>query len=298
MVDWAGGDGRRSGGESCIWIAHGSSDASRPEAESPPSRTEAEDRIAELLAAPGSTLAGFDFGFGYPRGFARHLPPAPPSDLPWRRAWRYLANEVRDDRGSGRFPSNRSNRFEVAARLNALLARRSGPAGPFWCLDRADRLRAIPQRQPPQPFLSRAGGEIAALRLADVVAGADFPFRLFGNGSVGSQMLTGIPRLERLRARVPGCGVWPFDTGWAQGAFPPPGVRAVLAEIYPSLRPPLPDAVRDRGQVRALWRWARDLDRAGLLAFEFARPQCIALGSVDDEAALHEEGWILGVRGK
>ena len=27
------------------------------------------------------------------------------------------------------------------------------------------------------------------------------------------------------------------------------------AEIYPSVRDPLPDEIKDRGQVRAMWQW-------------------------------------------
>jgi hypothetical protein len=46
-------------------------------------------------------------------------------------------------------------------------------------------------------------------------------FRLFGNGCVGSQSLTGIARLHQLRnnpklAAV--SAVWPFETGWATKA--------------------------------------------------------------------------------
>jgi hypothetical protein len=37
------------------------------------------------------------------------------------------------------------------------------------------------------------------------------------------------------------------------------------AENYPSVRDPLPDEIKDRGQVRAMWQWARDLDCDNLL---------------------------------
>lgn len=49
----------------------------------------------------------------------------------------------------------------------------------------------------------RRGGKqdcIAPRRITDVRAGSDTPFRLFGTGSVGSQVLTGIPRLENFRS--------------------------------------------------------------------------------------------------
>src|SRR5262249_9797967 len=127
------------------------------------------------------------------------------------------------------------------------------------------------------------------------------PFRLFGTGSVGSQVLTGIPRLESIRSdpRLSACSaVWPFEMGWAPatGAWLDPELRVVHAEIYPSVRSPLPDTIKDRGQVRAMWHWARDLDTTGLLVEEFASPDGIAIDSADDVLIRREEGWILGCR--
>jgi hypothetical protein len=65
---------------------------------------------------------------------------------------------------------------------------------------------------------------------------------------------------------VPASAVWPFDTGWAAKAkWFPKHILILHAEIYPSVRDPLPDKIKDRGQVRAMWHWARDLDRQNLL---------------------------------
>jgi hypothetical protein len=77
--------------------------------------------------------------------------------------------------------------------------------------------------------------------------------------------------------------VWPFETGWA----PPIAswlsrLRILHAEIYPSVRVPLSDAINDRGQVRAVWHWARNLDARDLLVHEFAMPADITSGSPDD----------------
>ena len=113
-------------------------------------------------------------------------------------------------------------------------------------------------------------------------------------------MLTGIPRFERLRLDPRFSShsvVWSFETGWAPtsgGAWLDPELRVVHAEIYPSVRPPLSDTIKDRGQVRAMWHWARDLDAQGLLVNEFTIPPGIASGSADDVAIRAEEGWILG----
>ena len=66
------------------------------------------------------------------------------------------------------------------------------------------------------------------------------------------------------------------------------------AEIYPSVRDPLPDTIKDRGQVRSMWEWASELDRQNLLWLEFARPVEIDPGSPEDIAIQLTEGWILG----
>ena len=89
--------------------------------------------------------------------------------------------------------------------------------------------------------------------------------------------------------------IWPFETGWATKAkWLPDHVSILHAEIYPSVREPSADLIKDRGQVRSMWEWARDLDRQELLWFEFARPTEIYLGSPEDIAIQLTEGWILG----
>ena len=174
--------------------------------------------------------------------------------------WDYLREHVRDDLGTkpGRLPTNRSNRFEVASAINAALCD-SDSFGPFWCLARANGHPRIPQKRPIQPFVC-ARGSIAPLRITDRNAKSDTPFRLFGTGSVGGQVLTGIPRIERLRfdPEFARCSVvLPFETGWAQSdGWLSSHIRVVHAEIYPSVRAALPDAIKDRGQVRAMWHWA------------------------------------------
>jgi hypothetical protein len=57
---------------------------------------------------------------------------------------------------------------------------------------------------------------------------------------------------------------------------------------------PLPDEIKDRGQVRVMWQWARDLDRDDLLWREFCRPIEVETGSKEDLAIQLTEGWILG----
>jgi precorrin-8X/cobalt-precorrin-8 methylmutase len=305
MVDWSGSDRRRGGRPDCIWIAHGSAEAAAPITVSPASRTEAE-RIIHAEIQPvvarnkGRVLLCADFGYGYPTGFASLLPNSCFAELPaWRIVWQYLRKHIQDDIGTkpGQQPNNRSNRFEVANEINAAL---SSPAarGPFWCLFKSSNHLCVPQNKPSQPFISH-NTSIGALRITDRKAKSDTPFRLFGTGSVGSQVLTGIPRLEKLRfdplfARC--SAVWPFETGWASSTetWLDPEIRILHAEIYPSVRAWLPDTIKDRGQVRAMWHWARDLDATNSLSKEFEIPQGIRRGSADDETIRSEEGWILG----
>jgi hypothetical protein len=55
----------------------------------------------------------------------------------------------------------------------------------------------------------------------------------------------------------------------AKAKWLPAHILVLHAEIYPSVRDPLPDEIKDRGQVRAMWYWARDFDRDNLLWREF-----------------------------
>ena len=303
MVDWSGGDRRRAGRQDCIWIAHGPSTAFKPITVSPPSRTEAEHliraQLQSILAKKGRVLLCADFGYGYPAGFASLLSKSVSVQAPpWRIVWQYLKRHVQDDIGTktGRQPTNHSNRFEVASAINAAVASQAS-SGPFWCLFKAGSYDCVPQKRPPP--LVCGSGTIAPLRITDRRAQSDTPFRLFGTGSVGSQVLTGIPRLESIRfdPEFAGCSaVWPFETGWATiaGSWLDPELRVVHAEIYPSVRAPLRDTIKDRGQVRAMWHWAHDLDEKNLLIREFAIPSGITCGLHDDTVIRSEEGWILG----
>jgi hypothetical protein len=272
---------------------------------SPPSRTEAEHLIRAQLqpivaANNRRVLLCADFGYGYPAGFASLLPQSLSEKLPpWRIVWQYLRKYVQDDLGTkaGRQPTNRSNRFEVANAINGAVSSSASP-GPFWCLFKPGGYTCVSQKRPPQPFVCTSG-TIAPLRITDRRAKSDSPFRLFGTGSVGGQVLTGIPRLESIRfsPQFARCSaVWPFETGWAPatGSWLDPDLRVLHAEIYPSVRAALTDTIKDRGQVRATWHWARDLDARNLLVNEFAIPPGITSGSQDDAVIRSEEGWILG----
>jgi precorrin-8X/cobalt-precorrin-8 methylmutase len=307
MVDWSGGARLRGARSDTIWIAHGPILADVPLTDSPFSRTEAVRLIHSLLLnqieSKRRVLVCFDFAYGYPVDFAAALQAAigkSDRDLPWLVVWQYLSEQITDDEGTraGAKPSNRSNRFEVANRINALLSPDHDAPGPFWCVSPGSSCPYISAKRPREPFQTAQGYTVKGLRVTDKRARSGSPFRLFGTASVGSQSLTGIARLHQLRndpelSAV--SAVWPFETGWASRAkWLPNHVSILHAEIYPSVRDPLPDEIKDRGQVRAMWQWARHLDREDLLWCEFCRPIEVETGSKEDLAIQLTEGWILG----
>jgi hypothetical protein len=162
MVDWSGGARRRGGRSDTIWIAHGPRTAETPLTHSPHSRTEAIRLIPSLvlkeIESQRRVLLCFDFAYGYPVDFAAALQAATGKsdrDLPWITVWQYLSEHLKDDEGTAPAakPSNRSNRFEVADRINALLSPDSKKTGPFWCASEDAACQYIPQKRPPEPKL-------------------------------------------------------------------------------------------------------------------------------------------------
>jgi len=181
-------------------------------------RAAAIDWLAAFLgteaAAGRRVLAGFDFAFGYPRGFAAALTGRPEALAVWAR----LAAALRDG------PDNANNRFDVAAAINATLP----GTGPFWGRPGTLDLSALPARGS-----QRADHGLPERRLVEArVSRAQPVWKLYTAGSVGGQALTGIAALEGLRRRLGSMvTVWPFETGLA----PPQSAPVVLAEVYPSL---------------------------------------------------------------
>jgi hypothetical protein len=233
-------------------------------------------------------LVGFDFPFGFPRGFAAALGCCgSPSDA-WREVWCVLARAIED--GS----DNANNRFAVAAAVNEQV---SGSYGPFY--GRPARVpvevaRTLSERQAgyfEYPLRTRRGNALAARRYADLRARTrSSPWFVYGGGnSVGGQALVGIPRVLAFRDGMADARIWPFETG---PVLPPAaGGRVIIAEIYPSLfhvRDRLSPQVHDKLQVEAAARRFATLDAGGALERMLAAP-------ATDPAVLHEEGWILGV---
>ena len=284
MVDWSAA-AKPSKGKDSIWCAllqRQDGQLRLVRRENPHTRSAATADIACLLAtlAENGTrvLVGFDFPFGYPAGTAERLGM---SGLPWRHMWQELADLLDDAADNG------NNRIDVAESLNARI---SGEAFPFWGNVREEE----------RPCLRRRGrrpheeSDLDEWRLCDRRARTTSSvWQLAGAGSVGSQVLTGIPRVLELRtdprlAMI--SGIWPFETGLAHD----PRLQIIFAEVYPSIvdPEPEPDMVKDARQVRTIAAHLAALDEDGKLEMYFGGDT--ALTAAERRTVEREEAWILG----
>lgn len=265
IVDWSAGKrAPAQPSKDAIWIG-----VVREGAEQDPvycrSRVEAEEWLSGFIEAEAQAgrrvLIGFDFPFGYPRGFVRHVTG---SNDPLA-FWDWLEARITDNE------TGENNRFDVASEINRLF---DGP-GPFWGKPLEDGWPDIPYRKAGISY------EVCAERRAcDLAAKASSScFQLFFNPTVGSQVLMGLPMLARLRRRAD-VSVWPFED-WSDA-------QIVLAEIWPGLIEPAVkeaqgDEIRDAAQVRLLSRAL-----AGLSAERLQKMLA------DRGSDAREEAWILG----
>jgi hypothetical protein len=277
IVDWSANGTPKLGADS-IWLSELVA-GGEPTAVNVPTRHAAEHHLRDLIARHQGerVLIGVDFPLGYPAGFAAAAGLA--GDPPWLAAWEHLAGALTDD------DRNRNNRWQVAAELNARL-----PELRFWgCPPRHAGARLTTTR-PPAP-------EARSVRLAEAALQSHTgrrPFtvwQLYGAGSVGSQVLTGIPVVYRLR-RSERVAVWPFDTGFGPDPCAGRSDSVVIAEVWPSTVDPGGEWPKDRGQVLSLARHFAELDGAGGLAHAFAP----TLTAAETQAAIDEEGWVLDAR--
>jgi len=280
MVDWSAAAVPHTGRDS-IWICWHAPDGER--LANPPTRHDAKGLLGEWLAAATArgerVLLGFDFPFGYPQGFAARLRlPGPP----WRAIWDEIAKFIKDDE------NNANNRFDVAAAFNE---RVSGGKFPFWGCPAAPPRACLGSKH----HRSHEQNGLAERRLIDeYMRGAQPCWKLLGAGSVGGQVLTGLPIVRALRddprwrdrARI-----WPCETGLR----PPEDGTIVMAEVYPSLWAvsPVADEPKDAAQVRAVARFFSERDHAGELAALFAGDP--GLTHEQRQPVETEEAWTLGV---
>ncbi len=284
MVDWSAAATPRKGKDSIWWaLLHRKKGMVRMTCrENPSTRHEATERLANVLnkiARDGDrVLVGFDFPFGYPTGTAARL--GMPG-LPWRHMWQAIADDLDDA------PDNSNNRIDVAERLNEKL---SGEPFPFWGNVREEE-RFYLVRRGRRPHKC---SDLTEWRLCDKRAKTTSSvWQLAGAGSVGSQVLTGIPRILQLRTdpRLAMISqIWPFETGLRYDPRP----QIVFAEVYPSLVEPAPERnlVKDAKQVRTIAAHFASLDEAGALGALFEGDP--TLSRVERMIIETEEAWILG----
>jgi precorrin-8X/cobalt-precorrin-8 methylmutase len=282
-VDWSASNVPVTGKDS-IWIgdiARRGTTLVLLESQNPRTRSEAieiiADRLAEARQAGQKVMLGFDFVFGYPRGAAKAIAGAPD----WQALWQFLARKVEDA------PTNASNRFALAAEIN----RAFGVHGPhYWGHPQTHAYDGLAAKRP-----TNAYGHIPERRRAEALIKSAQPvWKLTGIGSVGSQSLLGIARLEALRTDPRFAGeiaVWPFQTDFERDLSKP----ITIVEIYPSLFPisAADGTPRDKAQVEISARRFAELDDAGLLAEFLSAPP--SLSALEHDFILKEEGWIAGV---
>jgi hypothetical protein len=252
------------------------------EAHNPATRADALKQLSAILddlaRKRERTLVGFDFPFGFPRGTAAALKLGDPA---WRAMMDFLSKEVKDK------PDNANNRFQVGAKMNRLM---TGEAFPFWGCPARDEQTMLSAKRPRE----HREGDLPEFRYADAaLKGASSIWKLYYQGSVGGQAMTGIPVLAQLKkARGDALKIWPYETGWKPLTIANlEGVEIVAAEVYPSVQPVKPTAgqAKDEAQVQAcVERWAA-LDEKGKLAALFGP----AKEDPRREMIEQEEGWTL-----
>lgn len=290
IVDWSANAAPKTGPDS-IWISELEVERTdRPDAGRGPynasTRARALAHLTERLHHHEGrrVLLGCDVAFGYPAGFAvaAGLIDESPNTNAWEATWLHLAAAVEDDE------RNRNNRWEVAATLNERMG-----AHHFWGVP-AGRATEWLAPTRPQQFALPATRE-ADRRVISPSGRRPFSvWQLLGAGAVGSQTLTGIPALQRLRGadglqeRI---RVWPFETCFTTDPCAGAHDAVVLAEVWPSsiVVGHIDHPVKDARQVVALAHHLAAADAAGRLPTSFSP----VLPPVDATAALSEEGWVL-----
>jgi hypothetical protein len=286
MVDWSAASKPTTGSDS-IWIGVLKKNVRFQlafEAHNPSTRAEAlaliEKTLADLARRNDRVLLGFDFPLGFPKGTAAALKL---KGAPWSALIDFVAAEMRDK------PDNTNNRFQIGAKMNRLM---TGEAFPFWGCPAKDAQTMLAVKRP----RDHTAEDLPEYRLAEqAIKGPSPIWKLYYQGSVGGQALTGLAVLKKLKGKLgDGLKLWPFETGWKTlTADDLKGVAVVAAEIYPTMYAGKPGAgeVKDAVQVRAAAEHFAALDEKGRLAAAFG-PKKEQDAIV--ETVTQEEGWILG----
>lgn len=288
-VDWSANNGPKTGRDS-IWIGEATA-AGLVASRNPATRAAAMADIERTLLAARSrgerVMLGFDFVFGFPAGAAEaiavegaespDLSVRGRGDAPWKQLWSTLHTLIEDS------DDNRSNRFDVADRINRATAPR------FWGHPHGRSYADLAPTRAATDYTAVPERRVVEAR----IRGPQPVWKLTGVGAVGSQTLLGIPRLEALRRHLVlgrDIAVWPFETDFASHLTAP----IALVEIYPSFFPlDVAAEPKDRAQVETCVLRYAALDAAGLLATFLSAPA--DLSAAGRAMVIAEEGWIAGV---
>ena len=236
--------------------------------------------IDRLLGSHRRVMVGVDFSLGYPSGFAELLhrgTGSGPSDCSAEGVRKLVCSRIADD------DSNANNRFNVANAINAATT-----TALFWGrpahrreLTALSPTLAVPEGLAPNPLerfrlTERASGQRLATN-----------WQLLGAGSVGSQVLMGLPLIDELVRRFD-AAVWPFDTQRSSSV--------VIAETWPGLFA----TGQPNGEVRDAWQVRTTAQRLAQFAeaeweLHFSPPSLLALSDEERTLVLREEGWMFGV---
>lgn len=264
MVDWSAGKGNGPKPKpDAIWVC-AARDGHADDPVYMRNRQVAEKWISDFLTrertAGRRVLAGFDFAFGYPAGFGKALTG---SDDPFA-IWDWITDRIVDS------PQG-NNRFDVAGQINA----RFPGIGPFWGNGLKREIPHLPKKGSARTFR-----DFPEKRMAEQRSKGAFPvWQLFGAGAVGSQVLMGLPTLNRLRKSfAPDIAVWPFE---------PLDKPVAIVEIWPSLIAKAVAATQPQGRIK-------DAHQVLLLAQTLSRLPAAQLQAMLD-VPVNPEGWILGL---
>ncbi|MDF3415559.1 molybdopterin molybdenumtransferase MoeA [Sulfitobacter sp. M57] len=183
--------------------------------------------FAEEQAAGRRLLAGFDFPFGYPTGFATAL--AGSADP--LAVWDWFEERITDT-------PQENNRFDLAGAINLALGNGKGP---FWFNGLKREIAGLGRNK--QGYVNLFTDR---RRCEELAKGAFTCWQMGGTGAVGGQMMTGMAVLARLRRQFD-VAIWPFQSLDAPIA---------CVEIWPSLTAgPAPDGmIKDAWQVAEVAR--------------------------------------------
>lgn len=277
--------------KNAIWLAEGGAESGRKRIRYFRTRKACYNylvkRLNALVKARKRTFVGFDFSFAYPQGMAKALKL---KDKPkWKAVWEFIHHIIKDD------DKNKNNRFAVGGELNRRI---NASLGPFW---------GVPAGQsgiflgPKKDFRYPVVTKRASLEEKRIVErrhkGMQPCWKLAYTGSVGSQVLMGLPYLYKLRFKEAKLrkhsAVWPFETGFSADPLAATEAFILYGEIWPSLVDrPHKDRIPDREQVTYYLKWLRQQQREQQLSKLFDTPT--GLSQKEIKACIKEEGWILG----